>query len=55
MTKIGGVIKDISGERETLAKAKDAAYEFLCLIKDDEKFFKDVLKHITTTAYKWVI
>jgi hypothetical protein len=55
MTKIGVVIKDISGERETLAKAKDAAYEFLCLIKDDEKFFKDVLKHITTTAYKWVI
>lgn len=55
MTKIGVVIKDISGERETLAKAKDAAYEFLCLIRDDEKFFKDVLKHITTTAYKWVI
>lgn len=55
MTKIGVVIKDINGERETLAKAKDAAYEFLCLIRDDEKFFKDVLKHITNTSYKWII
>jgi hypothetical protein len=55
MTKIGVVIKDINGERETLAKAKDAAYEFLCLIRDDEKFFKDVLKHITNTPYKWII
>lgn len=54
MTKIGVVIKDINGERETLAKAKDAAYEFLCRIRDDENFFKDVLKHITNTSSRFV-
>lgn len=55
MTKIGVIIKDIEGERPTLAKAKEAAYEFLCQIRDDEKFFKKVLKHITDTPYKWII
>lgn len=55
MTKIGVIIKDIEGERTTLAKAKEAGYEFLCQIKDDENFFKKVLKHITDTPYKWII
>lgn len=55
MTKIGVIIKDIEGERTTLAKAKEAGYEFLCQIKDDKNFFKKVLKHITDTPYKWII
>ena len=54
-TEIGTVIKDIRGERPTLAKAKDAAYEFLCQIKDDVNFFKKVLKHITDTPHKVTI
>jgi hypothetical protein len=55
MTKIGVIIKDIDGERPTLAKAKEAGYEFLCQIRDDADFFKTVLKHITNTPYKWII
>ena len=55
MTKIGVIIKDIEGERPTLAKAKEAGYEFLCNIRDDADFFKKVLKHITNTSYKWII
>lgn len=55
MTKIGVIIKDIQGERTTLAKAKEAGYEFLCNIRDDVDFFKKVLKHITNTTYKWII
>ena len=54
-TKIGIIIKDIDGERQTLAKAKEAGYEFLCQIRDDADFFKTVLKHITNTPYKWNI
>lgn len=55
LTAIGVIIKDIEGERNTLAKAKDAAYDFLCKIKDDENFFKNVLKKITGASFKWVI
>lgn len=55
MTKIGVIIKDIRGERPTLAKAKEAAYEFLCKIRDDVNFFKKVLKHITDKPYEITI
>lgn len=42
-TDIGTILPHIFGYRDSIAKAKDAAYEFLCKIKNDEKFFKNVL------------
>ena len=55
MTKIGVIIRDIRGERPTFAKAKEAAYEFLCQIRDDVNFFKKILKHITDRPYECTI
>jgi hypothetical protein len=37
-----------------MAKAKDAAYEFLCNIKDNEQLFKEALKH-GENKLKWII
>lgn len=42
-TEAGILLPHIFGNRITLAQAKDAAYKFLCNIKNDEDIFKDVL------------
>lgn len=42
-TDIGTILPHVFGYRDSIAKAKEAAYEFLCNIKNDEKFFKNVL------------
>lgn len=54
LTDAGVIMMHIFGERDTMAKAKDAAYEFLCKIKDNEQFFKEVLKH-GENKLKWII
>lgn len=53
-TEIGLILPHLFGERDTMAKAKDAAYEFLCNIKDNEQFFKEALKH-GENRLKWII
>ena len=53
-TEIGLILPHVFGERDTMAKAKEAAYEFLCKIKDNEQFFKEVLKH-GENKLKWII
>lgn len=55
LTIVGTIIKDIEGERPTLAKAKEAAYNFLCQIRDDENFFKNILKNIVKIKNKYII
>lgn len=53
-TEIGLILPRVFGERDTMTKAKDAAYEFLCNIKDNEHFFKECLKHCENKL-KWII
>lgn len=55
LTVVGTIIKDIEGERPTLVKAKEAAYNFLCQVRDDENFFKNILKNIVKTKNKYII
>ena len=42
-TEAGILLPHIRGTRITLAQAKDAAYKFLCNIKNNEDIFKDAL------------
>ena len=53
-TEIGLILPHIFGERDTMTKAKEAAYEFLCKIKDNDQFFKEALKH-GENKLKWII